>query len=155
MMPMTAPDYYALDDTRAGRITQAALAGSLVAVHDWAPSKRAARLWQAGILTSGLALVAYLNQTDENPDNDLENLAEVVSPAKTWGILLGGGVAATAFLTKARAALARAGSNSGVRHPNTWIGAVVAGGVFVASEVAAGKKEPAGNKAPANKEPAA
>ncbi|MCZ9309875.1 hypothetical protein ACUY3K_02645 [Corynebacterium uberis] len=143
------PDYYALDDTRAGRLTQAGLAAALLAVHDWAPSPRAARAWQAGILTGGVGLVAYLNATDENPDNDVHAIVErmraephgdVLSPAATWGLLGGvvaGGVLAARGLARARRAAAGSLGRRGVAKPNTVLGLAVGAVVFAASEVAA------------------
>lgn len=56
-------DYYPLDDTRAGRITQAVLAGSYVAARNW-PARLA-------LLIGGGALVGYLNANDDDPSNDV------------------------------------------------------------------------------------
>lgn len=104
------PDYYALDDTRAGRLTQAGLVAALLAVHDWAPSPRAARAWQAGILTGGVGLL---------------------------GGVVAGGVLAARGLARARRAAAGSLGRRGVAKPNTVLGLAVGAVVFAASEAAA------------------
>lgn len=63
-------DFYALDDTLAGRITQAGLVGTAIALPDYIRSGPLRVLATGGILLGGGALVAVLNSLDEDPGND-------------------------------------------------------------------------------------
>ncbi|WIM73215.1 hypothetical protein QP028_06580 [Corynebacterium suedekumii] len=63
-------DYYSLDDTLAGRVTQSGVVGAFVASPDYVSSRPARALVKLGLLAGGGALVAVLNSFDEDPDND-------------------------------------------------------------------------------------
>lgn len=98
-------DYYPLDDTRAGRVTQAVLAGGYVAARNW-PTRLA-------LLVGGGALVGYLNATDDDPSNDV---VPEGNPLLGVGALVGGVWAATKLIDVTTARLPRwvAGVGAGV-----------------------------------------
>ncbi len=157
-------DYYSLDDTLAGRIAQAGLVGTAVALPDYVRSGPARVLATGAVVVGGAALVAVLNSFDEDPDNDPAVMVDqlrrsigdigsvpgpgsdtppgdfsTASPATTWTVIV---VALLVIFALVRldAALQRrlVGwlRRRGVARPNTWIGGVAATVVFAVSEVA-------------------
>lgn len=156
-------DFYALDDTLAGRITQAGLVGTAIALPDYIRSGPLRVLATGGILLGGGALVAVLNSFDEDPGNDprvvmdqfrrsIGDIGSVPGPgsdtppgdfstasaAQTWTVILLA-LLLIAVLVRLDAAVQRRVAawlrGQGVRRPNTWIGAVAAAVVFAVSEV--------------------
>ncbi|MGV0342511.1 hypothetical protein ACUY3L_10540 [Corynebacterium mastitidis] len=83
---MTQTDYYSVDDTRAGRLAQAAFMGAWEGLQDYVPSRPRRLLARTALLAGGLGLVAALNMRDEDPNNDPAALLEEVdlTPAQTW-----------------------------------------------------------------------
>lgn len=160
-------DFYSLDDTPAGRLAQAGIAGISIALPDYVPS-RAGRLLINGLLgVGGLGLVAYLNAVDENPGNDpavlLDRMRQEIgdigqrggpesdtspgdlgSPLRTW-LIIGVALLAAALLawleSRGRGKLAAALLRRGVKRPNTVLGGVAAVLVYGASEVLARQQQ--------------
>lgn len=157
-------DYYSLDDTLAGRVAQAGMVGTAVALPDYISSPRLRALATAGTGVGGAALVAVLNSLDEDPDNDPAVLVEqlriniggigavpgpesdippgdfsTASPAQTWTIITAA-LLVMIVLVRVDAALQRRLVASlrrrGVARPNTWLGGVAATVVFAVSEIA-------------------
>ena len=155
-------DFYALDDTLAGRITQAGLVGTAIALPDYIRSGPLRVLATGGILLGGGALVAVINSFDEDPGNDPRVVMDqfrrsigdigrcrgrgrtpagdfsTASAAQTWTVILLA-LLLIAVLVRLDAAVQRRVAawlrGQGVRRPNTWIGAVAAAVVFAVSEV--------------------
>jgi len=156
-------DFYTLDDTLVGRLTQAGLVGTAVALPDYLRSGPLRALAVGGLLVGGGALVAVLNSFDEDPDNDprlmmdqfrrsIGDIGSVPGPesdtppgdfstataAQTWTVILVA-LLVIAVLVRLDAAVQRRVARwllrRGVSRPNTWIGAVAAAIVFVVSEV--------------------
>ena len=156
-------DYYSLDDTLAGRITQAGLVGTAVALPDYLHSKPLRVLTTGAIAVGGAALVAVLNSFDEDPDNDpavmVDQLRRTIgdigsapgpdsdlppgdlttaSAAQTWTVIIVA-LLLIGLLARVDAAIqhriARWLSRRGVSRPHTWIGGVAAAVVFALSEV--------------------
>ncbi|KQB87151.1 hypothetical protein [Corynebacterium lowii] len=139
---MTQTDYYSLDDTRAGRLTQAAFAGIWEALPDYVSSPLARRALKALLLSGGVSLVAYLNSVDEDPNNHPSALLSEVdlSPKQTWAILGGGllgGVLTARMGEKVRAGLVRHLRRRGLKRPHTALGVAAAVVVFGLSEAQA------------------
>ncbi|MCS5478221.1 hypothetical protein NYP18_00940 [Corynebacterium sp. YIM 101645] len=157
-------DYYSLDDTLAGRIAQAGMVGTAVALPDYISSRPLRALATAGIGAGGAALVAVLNSFDEDPDNDptvmfdqlrrsIGDIGSVpgpgsdtpagdfstASPVQTWTVIIGA-LAVLAALLRVDAALQRRLvawlGRRGLSRPNTWLGGVAAAVVFAVAEVA-------------------
>ena len=156
-------DFYALDDTLAGRITQAGLVGTAIALPDYIRSGPLRVLATGGILLGGGALVAVLNSFDEDPGNDprvvmdqfrrsIGDIGSVPGPgsdtppgdfstasaAQTWTVIIGALLVITVLVRVDAAVRRRVATwlrRQGVRRPNTWIGAVAAAVVFTVSEV--------------------
>lgn len=157
-------DYYSLDDTLAGRVAQAGLVGTVVALPDHVRSGPARVLTTGAVVVGGAALVAVLNSFDEDPDNDPTVLVDqlrrsigdigsvpgpgsdtppgdfsTASPVTTWSVIL---VALLVIFVLVRldAALQRRVvtwlHRRGVARPNTWLGGLAAMVVFAVSEVA-------------------
>ncbi|MDK8450492.1 hypothetical protein [Corynebacterium mastitidis] len=139
---MTQTDYYSVDDTRAGRLAQAAFMGAWEGLQDYVPSRPRRLLARTALLAGGLGLVAALNMRDEDPNNDPAALLEEVdlTPAQTWAAFLGG-VAALAASSKAsgwcRDRIAGMLRRRGVARPYTAWGLAVGAVAFVASEAQA------------------
>lgn len=157
-------DYYSLDDTLAGRIAQAGMVGTAVALPDYIRSGPLRALVTAGIGVGGAALVAVLNSFDEDPDNDpavmfdqlrrsIGDIGSVpgpesdtppgdfstASPVQTWTVIIA--VLAVLFvLLRLDSALQRRVvawlRRRGVARPNTWLGGVATVVVFALAEVA-------------------
>lgn len=157
-------DYYSLDDTLAGRIAQAGMVGTAVALPDYISSRPLRALATAGIGTGGAALVAVLNSFDEDPDNDpavmFDQLRRSIgdigavpgpgsdtppgdfstaSPVQTWTVIIAA-LAVLVALLRLDAALQRRLvtwlRRRGVPRPNTWLGGVATAVVFTIAEVA-------------------
>lgn len=157
-------DYYSLDDTLAGRIAQAGMVGTAVALPDHLSSRPLRALVTAAIGIGGAALVAVLNSFDEDPDNDPAVMAEqlrtsiggigsvpgpesdtppgdfsTASPAQTWTVIIAAllVIVALVFLDAAlQRRLVAWLRCRGVSRPNTWLGGVAATVVFTVAEVA-------------------
>ncbi|MDR7330740.1 hypothetical protein [Corynebacterium guangdongense] len=137
-MATSDTDYYALDDTLAGRLAQAGLAGAMIAVPDVIPVGRGRRtLARLGVAAVGVTAAALANYVDEDPDNDdpARLVAEMGadSVARTWA-LLGAGGAAWALAARgasSAAGLLRAG---GVEKPYLLLGTLASAGVFAVSQ---------------------
>jgi hypothetical protein len=157
-------DYYSLDDTLAGRIAQAGMVGTAVALPDYISSRPLRALATAGIGVGGTALVAVLNSFDEDPDNDptvmfdqlrrsIGDIGSVpgpgsdtppgdfstASPVQTWSVL-SAALAVLVVLMRLDAVLQRRLvawlRRRGFSRPNTWFGGVAATVVFAIAEVA-------------------
>ncbi|QGU03512.1 hypothetical protein [Corynebacterium comes] len=157
-------DYYSLDDTLAGRIAQAGMVGTAVALPDYLSSRPLRALVTAGIGVGGAALVAVLNSFDEDPDNDPALMVDqlrrsigdigsvpgpesdtppgdfsTASPLKTWTVIVVALLVIVA-LVRLDAALQRRIvawlRHRGVSRPNTWMGGVATVLVFAVSEIA-------------------
>lgn len=130
-------DNYSLDDTLAGRITQAGLAAGFVAVPDYVSSRGAEIGLRAAVLGVGVGLVAYLNAAEELPEDEPDAYAppeDVASPATTWAVI-GAVAAGIAGLAAVEDRVARALYRRGSSRPHTVLGALVGAAVFVGSEV--------------------
>lgn len=154
-------DFYSLDDTLAGRLTQAGIAGVSLALPDYVSSRIARFLINALLAAGGLGLVAYFNAVDEDPNNDpavlLDRMRQEIgdigqkggpesdtpvsdlgSPLRTW-LIMGTALLAAVLLSrlesKGRARLAGALLRRGIKRPHTLLGAAGAVLVYVASEL--------------------
>lgn len=153
-------DFNSLDDTLAGRLAQAGIAGVSLALPDYIHSRLGRFLANAVIVSVGVGLVAYFNSTDEDPNNDPAilvdrirqgigdigqeagpdsdtSLREAGSPLKTWLIILGALLAAVAVSrleASGRRWLVRKLAQRGVKRPNTILGGVGAVLTFAFSE---------------------
>lgn len=157
-------DYYSLDDTLAGRLTQAGLVGATVALPDYIRSRPLRALAAGSIAVGGAALVAVLNVMDDDPENDpavmfdkmRRSIGDIgttpgpgsdfpagdfstATPAQTWTVILVA-LALIGVLVRLDAALQRRVvawlRRRGVQRPNTWLGGVAAAVVFGISEAA-------------------
>lgn len=157
-------DYYSLDDTLAGRVAQAGLVGTAVALPDYVRSGPARALATGAVLVGGAALVAVLNSFDEDPANDPAVMVDqlrrsigaigavpgpesdtppgdfsTASPATTWTVIIIALLAIFALVRLDAAVQRRVVAwlqRKGVSRPNTWIGGLAATVVFAVSEVA-------------------
>ncbi|GAB3701600.1 hypothetical protein [Corynebacterium nasicanis] len=156
-------DFYALDDTLSGRLTQAGLVGTAVSLPDYIRSGPLRALATGALLVGGGALVAVLNSFDEDPDNDprvmmdqfrrsIGDIGSVPGPdsdtppgdfstasaAQTWTVIIGA-LLVIAVLVRLDSAvqhrIAERLRRRGLSRPHTWIGAVAAAVVFAVSEV--------------------
>ncbi|MDO5512881.1 hypothetical protein [Corynebacterium sp.] len=156
-------DFYTLDDTVAGRITQAGLAGAAIALPDYIRSGPLRVLATGAIVLGGGALVAVLNSFDEDPDNDPRLMMDQIrrsigdigaasgpasdtppgdystaSAAQTWTVIIAA-LLVIVVLARADAAVQRRIATwmrrQGIARPNTWLGAVAAACVYAVSEV--------------------
>lgn len=156
-------DHYSLDDTLAGRVAQAGLVGTAVALPDYIRSGPARALATGAVVLGGAALVAVLNSFDEDPDNDPTLMVDqlrrsigdigsvpgpesdtppgdfsTASPATTWSVIAGA-LLVIVVLVRLDAALQRRVvtwlRRRGVSRPNTWLGGIAAAVVFAVSEV--------------------
>ena len=137
-------DYNALDNTTGGRLIQAAFAVAFTAVPDYAQSTPARVASWGGISAAFAGAVAAFNAFDEDPRNDLtarvENTPETGSPAKTWGLLLGGLallVGSTRLSIAVQSKLADALRRRGAKRPNTVLGLIGGALIFAGSEAEA------------------
>lgn len=157
-------DYYSLDDTLAGRVAQAGLVGTAVALPDYVRSGPARVLATGAVVLGGAALVAVLNSFDEDPGNDPAVMVDqlrrsigdigsvpgpgsdtppgdfsTASPATTWTVIIVA-LLVIAVLVRLDAAVQRRVvrwlRGRGVARPNTWLGGLAAAVVFAVSEVA-------------------
>ncbi|AKK07619.1 hypothetical protein [Corynebacterium testudinoris] len=156
-------DYYSLDDTLAGRVAQASVAGTIMSLPDYIESKFLRFLVGTGIFTVGMASVAVLNALDDDPDNDLSVVADnlrrsigdigktagpewelkagdisVDSPARTWLIIGGVGVVSAGLLKldgMMRRSMVKSLRKRGVKRPNTVLGVIAGVSVFALSEL--------------------
>ncbi|WIM71103.1 hypothetical protein [Corynebacterium suedekumii] len=156
-------DYYSLDDTLAGRVTQSGVVGAFVASPDYVSSRPARALVKLGLLAGGGALVAVLNSFDEDPDNDpavmVDQLRQSIghighragpdsdtpagdfsvdSPTRTWAIIVAAAVVILMTVRVDAAVQRRIAAflrKRGVRRPNTLLGAVAGAVSFAAAEV--------------------
>lgn len=156
-------DYYSLDDTMAGRVAQAGLAGAIIALPDYVHSRGLRLLITTSIGAGGGVLVALVNTFDEDPDNDpavmfdqLRHSAgdigttsgpdsdtaseiNIDSPAQTWAIV---GVALLVIAALGRLdgmvqkRIVKALRARGCRRPNTLVGGISAAVIFAISEAA-------------------
>lgn len=150
----TETDYYALDDTLAGRLVQAGLVGAAVAVPDYVPAGEGARTWaRVGVIVSGVIAAALANYYDENDEDDEEaagngdgdpaqlvddmpadsllKTAEVIAAVTAGATVVGWGAGR---VTQKAADMLR---GRGLRKPWTLFGVLAGGAVWVASEVQA------------------
>ncbi|MBC3186631.1 hypothetical protein H7347_08645 [Corynebacterium sp. zg-331] len=139
---MTQTDYYSLDDTRAGRLAQAAFVGGWEALPDYVSSRAARAAIKIVLAVGGAGLVGALNMIDEDPRNDPAALLDEVdlSPAQTWAGLACGAAALIclpALSSRLRARAVDRLRRRGIRRPHTALGAVAAALVFLVSEVRA------------------
>lgn len=149
-------DHYALDDTLAGRIAQAAAVGIVTSYPDWIknPTVRAAVTVASGL--GFAALVAVTNayaEEQELSDADLVSTSDTADTADTadtgagddavelepWHIALGvaalgAGLAVDVVVSRKIAGALR---KRGIAKPWTLLGAVGAAAVFVVSEAEA------------------
>ncbi|GAB3947628.1 hypothetical protein [Corynebacterium tapiri] len=128
------PDFYALDDTLPGRLTQSGLIAAFVAAGDL---PRAALPTRLAIAAGGVGLVAVLNAYDEEEGDEPAALYDAAQAdlSTTWAII--GGVTGIAALAHvAERAAARALDKRGVSYPHSIIGAIAGVGSFVAAEAA-------------------
>lgn len=156
---MTKTDYHKLDDTLAGQIVQAGVAAVSVALPDYVASKPLRAVANLGLL-GGLAWIsAKANLADDDPDNDPDAIFAKISdllerddhsedeamkvtdlggPVKTWAIIAGvlGFIGVGAQLNSvSQAAIAKRMDKAGIKDPNTVLGLLAAGGVFIASRM--------------------
>lgn len=82
------PDSYALDDTLAGRIAQAAGVGILTALPDYLKSKVGLTVGYLTGFTAFGSLVAFANAQNEDERDDAPLTVEPTSPLKTYGAFL-------------------------------------------------------------------
>lgn len=139
---MTQTDYYSVDDTRAGRLAQAAFLGAWEALQDYIPSRAGRLLARTALLAGGVGLVAGLNMHDENPNNDPAALLDEVdlTPAQTWAAFPVGVAALAASSTISgwcRDRIAGLLRRRGVARPYTAWGLAVGAVAFVVSEAQA------------------
>ena len=132
-------DNYALDDTLAGRITQAAAQGIVTSYPDWIKSKKG--LITAYVLsTIGFgALVAYTNaQADGDEPRSPQEFAD--KGLKLWAILAAVlilvGLALWADVAVSRKVVSFL-RKRGVKRPWTLLGAIGAAATFIISELEA------------------
>ena len=137
-------DYNALDNTTGGRLIQAAFAVAFTAVPDYVRSTPGRVAAWVGIAAAFGGTVAAFNAFDEDPRNDLtarvENTPETGSPAKTWGLLLGGLallVGGTRLSIAVQRKLADALRRRGAKRPNTVLGLIGGALIFAGSEAEA------------------
>lgn len=137
-------DYNALDNTTGGRLIQAAFAVAFTAVPDYVRSTTGRVAAWVGITAAFGGTVAALNAFDEDPRNDLtanvEHTAETGSPAKTWGLLVGGLallVGSTRLSIAVQNKLAAALRSRGAKRPNTLLGLIGGALIFAGSEATA------------------
>lgn len=160
-------DFYSLDDTPAGRLTQAGIVGLSIALPDHVPSRAGRFLINSLLGVGGLGLVAYLNAVDENPGNDpavlLDRMRQEIgdigqrggpesdtsagdlgSPLRTW-LIIGAALLSAVLLarleSRGREKLAAALLRRGVKRPNTVLGAGAAVLVYAASEALARQQQ--------------
>lgn len=154
-------DFYSLDDTLAGRLTQAGILGVGLALPDYVHSRVGRFLVHTLLGVGGMGLIAYLNAVDEDtgndpavlidrmrqeigdlgqkggPDSDT-SVGDLGSPLRTW-LIIGATVLAALALSRlesgGRKWLANALFKRGIKHPNTVIGGVAAVLTYVGSEV--------------------
>lgn len=135
---MTAPervDNYALDDTLAGRLTQAAAVGILTALPDYFTSRLGLTLAYAAGFSSFAALVAYTNAESEEENLDVHDAPEV-NPLVFVGLLAAGvGISAASLALGPRLAARLAAR--GIGKPWTVMGLTGAVLTFVLSELEA------------------
>ncbi|AJK67799.1 hypothetical protein [Corynebacterium marinum] len=157
-------DYYSLDDTLAGRIAQAGMVGTAVALPDYFSSRPLRALVTAAIGLGGAGLVAVLNSFDDDLGNDPAVMAEqlrtsiggigsvpgpdsdtppgdfsTASPAQTWTVIIGALVVIVALVLVDAALQRRLVAwlrRRGVSRPNTWLGGVASAAVFAVAEIA-------------------
>ena len=138
-MATSDTDYYALDDTLAGRLIQAGIVGTMIAVPEFIPVGRGRRtLARLGVAAVGVTAAALANYVDEDPENDdparLVTEMGADSVARTWA-LLGAGAAACALAARGASSTAGLLRARGVDKPYLLIGALAAAGVFAASQI--------------------
>lgn len=131
---MTSPktDNYALDDTLAGRITQAAAVGIMTAFPDWIKNKTAlVCAYVLSFLGFG-ALVAYVNAEshEDQPEPETPDVPVWAIPVAFGILVLGGWLS-----IKTQKSLVGFIRRRGVSKPWTVCGAIGAALVFVVSEL--------------------
>ena len=134
-------DNYAIDDTLAGRITQAAAQGIVTSYPDWIKSKKG--LITAYVLsTIGFgALVAYTNaQAEEDGDEPRSPQEFADKGLKLWAILAAVlilvGLALWADVAVSRKVVSFL-RKRGVKRPWTLLGAIGAAATFIISDLEA------------------
>ena len=133
---MTSPkqDNYALDDTLAGRITQAAAVGIMTAFPDWIKNKTALVLaYVLSILGFG-ALVAITNAEshEDRPEPETPDVPVWAIPVAFGILLLGGWIT-----VKTERSVVRFIRRRGVARPWTVWGGISAAIVFILGELEA------------------
>ena len=133
---MTSPkqDNYALDDTLAGRITQAAAVGIMTAFPDWIKNKTALVLaYVLSILGFG-ALVAITNAEshEDRPEPETPDVPVWAIPVAFGILLLGGWIT-----VKTERSVVRFIRRRRVARPWTVWGGISAAIVFILSELEA------------------
>lgn len=133
---MTSPktDNYALDDTLAGRITQAAAVGIMTAFPDWIKNKTALVFTYIFSSLGFGALVAVTNAQshEDRPEPELPDVPAWAIPVTFALLLLGGWIT-----VKTQQGIAGFIRRRGVSKPWTALGAIGAAMTFILSEVEA------------------
>lgn len=154
-------DVFTLDETLAGRLTQAGMAGVSLALPDYVSSRAGRFLLNTLITLGGVGLVAYLNSIDQDPRKDparvmgrmrqefeqarQQDASDEDTPAVTSGsklrmwLVLGGSLLAAFAVSRLEAGgrrwLVRKLRDRGVKRPHTVIGAIGALLVYVFTEI--------------------
>lgn len=146
LVAMTQPTRSASlhDDTTTDRLTQSAIAGTLIAVPDYVRSTPGRIFAWTAILGAYAAAVAKFDTVYEDTDHDVtakvEEKPDTTNPKVTWG-LFAGGIALNALGLHlhviVQTKLARALERRGVKKPHTLLGAALAAVMFAALEAAA------------------
>lgn len=153
-------DLYSLDNTLAGRLTQAGMAGVSLALPDYVSSRLGRFLLNTLITVGGVGLVAYLDSLNEGPKKDPARMVDQIreefaaakqqsgsgeeSPAVASGsklrvwLVLGGSLLAAFAVTRLEAGgrrwLVRKLRDRGVKRPHTVLGAIGALLVYAFTE---------------------
>lgn len=140
-------DNYALDDTLAGRITQAAAAGIVTSYPDWIKSRRG-RIAAYVLSFFGFgALVAYTNAQAEEEDSAEPGTFEPATGGEApgaWAVsaaVVLAGVLSTWLGTTASRRVVRGLRKRGFAKPWTVLGIVAAAVVYSTSELEARRIE--------------
>ena len=140
-------DNYALDDTPAGRLAQAAAVGIATAYPDWISSRRGLIFAYVLSFFGFGALVAYANaqaEEEESVEPGAFDPATGSQAPRAWAVAVAAlliGVLGTWASSALSRRVARGLRKRGVRRPWTVLGAVAAAVVYLSSELEAKRIE--------------